>query len=113
MLLQYIPTAEHQADILTKALSGPVFRYHQDSFMTGASVAKEKAHFAIRIGDFPQSKRVLILLMTLSTISTLLSVARWAMLIAGVSTSHQHQLSMHRAVRHSRSKRSEFPAILD
>ena len=64
--------------------------------MIGASVAKEKAHFAIRMGDVPKSKRVLILLVTLSTISTLLSVARWAMLIAGVSTSHQHQLSMHR-----------------
>ena len=85
--------------------------------MIGASVAKEKAHFAIRMGDVPKSMRVLILLVTLRTISTLLSVAecvaRWAMLIAGVSTSHQHQLSMHRAVRHSRSKQSEFPAILD
>ena len=96
VLLQYIPTAEQRADIFTKALSGPVFRYHRDSFMTGASIAKEKALLAIRMVDIPKSKHVLKLLVTLRNFSTLLAEARWAMLIAGVSASHQHQLSMHR-----------------
>ena len=49
VLLQYIPTAEQQADIFTKTetLSGPVLRYHWDLFMTGASIAEEKALLAI------------------------------------------------------------------
>ena len=61
-----------------------------------ASIAKEKALLAIRMVDVPKSKRVLKLLVTLRNFSTLLAEARWAMLIAGVSASHQHQLSMHR-----------------
>ena len=88
VLLQYIPTAEQQADIFTKALSGPLFRYHQDSFMIGATIAKEKALSAIRVVDGPKSKLELKLLVTLSTISKLLSEARWTELIAGVSASH-------------------------
>ena len=63
--------------------------------MTGASIANEIALLAIRMVDVPQSKCVLKLLVTFNTISTLLSEARWASLIAGVSAFHQHPLSMH------------------
>ena len=74
VLLQYIPTAEQQADIFTKVLSGPVFCYRY-SFLTSAKIAREKEMLAIRMVNIPNSKLVLKILVTLHTILNMLSEA--------------------------------------
>ena len=108
VLLQYIPTAEQQANIFTKALLGPLFQYHLESLMTSANINKDNAMLAVKIGDVPKPNCVFKFLVTLCTILTLISEGDGAMLIARVSASDQHQGSSFRGMCLKKSARPLF-----
>ena len=93
IFLQYIQTGEQRADIFTKALSGPIFRYHRDALMNPRGSEGYSEHYAtVSIPVITCTS--LKLYSVLKELQRRLVLNRWRIMFVKSNDSMKHEQSM-------------------
>lgn len=91
VLLQYVQTGQQRADIFTKALPGPAFRYHRDALMM---TTDNYQHQALSVKHQALTSTSIKLSVALQNLVKQTSQLQWRVILARLLRSRKHEISM-------------------